>query len=153
MKIKLLVWLSSLILGKAYADDEPRADMYLPVWLLAFSMVLMCGGIILGIAFVVTHSVGTIVAAVIAMAIGICALLSWKNQSILIVSDSTFEYTTFLGNKKVYRFQDIKGIRQNKDSMTMFVGNEKVHIENAAIMTERLIDKINERLNELYANE
>lgn len=153
MKIKILVWLCSLILGKEYSDDEPRADMYMPVWLLAFGMVLIGGSVALGVAFVITHVVGTIIAAAIAIAVGICAVLCWKNQSIIVLSDSTFEYTTFLGNKKVYQFKDIVGIKQNSDSMTMFVGNDKVHMESCAIMTQRLIDKINEQLDELYANE
>lgn len=31
MKLKLIVKLGELILGKAYSEDEPRADMYLPI--------------------------------------------------------------------------------------------------------------------------
>ena len=39
MKIKILTFIANFILGKVIKDDEPRADMFLPMWLLAFSLV------------------------------------------------------------------------------------------------------------------
>ena len=153
MKLKLLVKLGELILGEAYSEDEPRADMFLPLWLLAFAIVMLVAGVAVGIYAAVELSVGAVVGAVVCLGLGIMALLCWKNQSIVVLSDESFEYSTFLGNKKEYRFQDITDLKQNNDSMTLFVGNEKVHIESCALLTDRLIELINAQLEKLQGEQ
>ena len=80
---------------------------------------------------------------------GIFALLCWRNQTIHVISDEEFTYTTMFGNTKTYAFSDIQGLRRNQDSMTLFVKNEKVHIESMAVMTKRLVDLINQALKNL----
>lgn len=149
MKIKLLVKLGEIILGKSFSDEEPRADMYLPIWLLAFSIVLFVFGVAAGVYAILMLSLGATIGALIGIALGVLALLCWKNQSIVVLSDSTFEYTTFLGNKKLYRFQDITGFKKNGDSTTLFVGSEKVHIESCAVLSEKLIERIDKQLQTL----
>ena len=153
MKLKILVKLGDLILGEAYSEDEPRADMFLPLWLLAFAIIMLVAGVAVGIYAAVELSVGAVVGAVVCLGLGIMALLCWKNQSIVVLSDESFEYSTFLGNKKEYRFQDITGLKQNNDSMTLFVGDEKVHIESCALLTDRLIELINAQLEKLQGEE
>lgn len=153
MKLKILVKLGELILGEAYSEDEPRADMFLPLWLLAFAIIMLVAGVAVGIYAAVELSVGAVVGAVVCLGLGIMALLCWKNQSIVVLSDESFEYSTFLGNKKEYRFQDITGLKQNNDSMTLFVGDEKVHIESCALLTDRLIELINAQLEKLQGEE
>lgn len=64
-----------------------------------------------------------------------------------MLSDDSFEYSTFLGNKKVYRFEDIVGLKRNSDSMTLIVNGGKVHIESCAQLTERFAERINEQLS------
>ena len=153
MKLKILVKLGELILGEAYSEDEPRADMFLPLWLLAFAIVMLVAGVAVGVYAAVELSVGAVVGAVVCLGLGIMALLCWKNQSIVVLSDESFEYSTFLGNKKEYRFQDITDLKQNNDSMTLFVGNEKVHIESCALLTDRLIELINAQLEKLQGEQ
>ncbi len=153
MKLKILVKLGELILGEAYSEDEPRADMFLPLWLLAFAIIMLVAGVAVGIYAAVELSVGAVVGAVVCLGLGIMALLCWKNQNIVVLSDESFEYSTFLGNKKEYRFQDITDLRQNNDSMTLFVGNEKVHIESCALLTDRLIELINAQLEKLQGEQ
>lgn len=153
MKLKILVKLGELILGEAYSEDEPRADMFLPLWLLAFAIIMLVAGVAVGIYAAVELSVGAVVGAVVCLGLGIMALLCWKNQNIVVLSDESFEYSTFLGNKKEYRFQDITGLKQNNDSMTLFVGDEKVHIESCALLTDRLIELINAQLEKLQGEE
>ncbi len=143
MIIKVLVKIGTLILGEFFSDEEPRADMYLPIWLLALGIVLGVGGCGLGVYAVINLSVEAGIAAIIAILIGIAAILCWKNQTIKIVPGDYFEYTTFLGNKKVYRFSDITGLKRNNDSMTLLLKDGKVHIESSAIVTDELADRIN----------
>lgn len=155
MKIKLLVKLGEMILrkGEGFSGEEPRADMYLPIWLLAFAILLMTGGVIMCIFAIIRYSVGVIVASVIAAFLGVLALLCWKNQTVTMLSDDTFEYSTFLGNKKVYSFSDIRGLKRNNDSMTLYVADGKVHMEACAIITDRLADRIDEQLKAVYGDE
>lgn len=147
MKFRLLVKLSELILGKVYSDDAPRADMYLPIWILALALVLFLGAVGMAVYAIVTLSVGFGIAALCCLGLGAAALLCWKNQTINMLSDDSFEYSTFLGNKKVYRFEDIVGLKRNSDSMTLIVNGGKVHIESCAQLTERFAERINEQLS------
>jgi len=147
MKIKILTAIASKLLGEKESISGVRADMFLPVWILGFGTILLCGAVgSFAVAFIVKKYT-IIVASVILLFLGILAILCWKNQTIRILDEERFEYTTFLGNKRVYYFSDIIGIRRNKDSMTLFVGDGKVHIENNALITKRLSAKLNEMLS------
>lgn len=148
MKLKLLVKLGELILGEVYSDDEPRADMYLPIWLLSFALVLLAGGTAVILLAIVFLSVPAAIVALASIILGTAALLCWKNQKILMLSDDSFEYTTFLGNKKVYLFSEIVDLKFGIDSMTLLMETGKVHIESSAIITERLVDRINKEMSE-----
>ena len=98
------------------------------------------------VAFFVVFNPVFIAVSAACILLGIGALMCWKNQTIRIIDEEKFEYTTFLGNKKVYAFSDIKGLIRNSDSLTLLVKDKKVHIESMAILSERLIEKINEAL-------
>ena len=82
------------------------------------------------------------------MALGIAAFLCWKNQKIRMLSNDKFEYTTWLGHSYEYYFRDITDLRVNQDSMTLFVGQKKIHIESMAVLSERLANRINQSLEE-----
>ena len=100
-------------------NEEKKADMYLPTWVLGT-----------GIFFAVCAVAATIIAFVIGnMAILLCdipfllifvaAYLCWKNQKIRILDDLTFEYSTMFGNRKTYAFSQITQVKQNPDSYTV----------------------------------
>ncbi len=147
MKLRLIVKLAELILGDVYSDENPRADMCLPVKVFALALVLLIAGAAAVVYAIVSASVKAILISVLCLVLGVGALLCWKNQTIRILTDDKFEYTTFLGNKKEYRFSDITGKRKNNDSLTLFVGGGKVHIESSALMTEQLKQKLIEALS------
>ena len=148
MKFRLIAKLMELILGTAISDDEPRADMYLPVKILSLTPVMIVAGLILAVYAALKNSVPAAVISPVCIIIGIAAALCWRNQKIVMLSDDEFEYSTFLGKKTVYRFADIKVLRKNRDSMTLYVADGKVHIESGAIYTERLMERINLALAE-----
>ena len=127
-------------------DDQPRADMFLPDRLLAMALVFLAGGVICTIIAVFDFAIWAIVCAVLGIVLGIFAVLCWKNQSIRIISNDQFTYTTMFGNTYTYSFSDIQGLRRNQDSMTLFVASKKVHIESMAIISDRLIERINKAL-------
>jgi len=140
VKLKLLTALIEKLIGES---DVPRADMYLPNRMIAFCIVLAAAAVGFIIAFIVNASPILAVIAAACVLLGVLSLLCWKNQKIIILDEDTFEYSTFLGNKRVYAFSDIEYIRRNQDSLTMFVRGDKVHMESMAILSDRLIQKIN----------
>jgi len=139
--------------GTTLVDDEPRADMFLPAWLFGMGLLLSVFGTIAGIVFAVLQiSTLVIVLSAVMVLLGVAAILCWKNQTIRMLPNDTFEYSTFLGKKTIYGFGDIKGLKKNTDSMTLFVADGKVHIESIAIVTDRLSDRINKQLEALNGN-
>ena len=148
MKLKILAKFIEKILGVADSGEGPRADMCLPDRLLAMAFVFLAVGIGFGVYAVFEFVVWKVIAAVLGVVLGVLAILCWKNQTIHVISDEQFTYTTMFGNTRTYSFSDIKGLRRNQDSMTMLVGNDKVHIESMAVLSDRLIDCINKALEQ-----
>ncbi len=146
MKIKLLVKLVEKLLGMADTGDEPRADMYLPDMLLAMALVMLAGGTACGVYCIVQFALWAVVCAAVFLVLGVAAVMCWRNQTIRMISSSQFVYTTFLGNSYTMAFADITGLRQNSDSMTLYVRDKKIHIEAMAIISPRLAEAINSRL-------
>lgn len=146
MKFRILVQELARLLGKADPVAAPRADMYLPPMVLALGLVSLAGGVGVGIGGLVTGSGGMLGGAAAALVLGVLALLCWANQSIVMLSDEKFAYTTFLGNTHEYAFAEITGLRRNADSMTLFVAGKKVHIEACAVISDRLAERLNAAL-------
>ena len=151
MKLRLLVKLVEKLLGIPDHGDEARADMFLPAWILALGIVCIAGAVGFAVAAIIAISVPFAVIAGVWLILGIAAVLCWRNQTIVMLNENAFEYSTMFGKKKVYYFSEIKGMRRNSDSTTLFVGEGKVHIESCAIFTERLINRINASLDAAYA--
>ncbi len=146
MRFKRLVPLVEDILNVSTPAGQPRADMFLDTKVLALGVVMALVGVGCGVALFFFYHIGLIIGLIAGILIGISAVMSWRNQTIRIVDEETFVYTTFLGKAKTYKFADITKMMRNKDSYTLFVGKEKVHIDSTAVMSKRLIEKINEAL-------
>ena len=146
MKLKILTKIVEKLLGMADSGEEPRADMFLPDKLLAMALVFLAGGTACALFFIFTFAIWAIVFAFLGIVLGIFALLCWKNQAIHMISNEQFTYTTMFGKTRTYSFSDIQGLRRNQDSLTLFVANEKVHIESMAVISERLANLINQAL-------
>ena len=153
MKLRILVKLVEKILGMSHAEGQHRADMYLPERALAMALVFLAGGTACGIYAAITHAVPAIVFAVLGLGLGMVLLLCWRNQTIRIISEEQFVYKTMFGRKYTYNFADIQGLRPNKDSVTLFVAGEKVHMESMAVLSDRLVRKLNMALNGLNAQQ
>ena len=150
MKLRILVKLLEKLLGITYPEDSPRADMFMPERLLAMALVFFAGGIV-GVIYGSVKSNIVVIAVFLAiMILGVFAFLCWKNQAIRMISEEQFTYTTMFGNTRTYAFSDIRGLRRNNDSFTLFVANDKVHIESMAVLSERLTDRINKQLQIIH---
>lgn len=146
MKLKIIVKIIEKIFGITYKGEDCRADMYLPDRLLAMSLVYFACGICSTIYAFFDFKILAVIISVLGVLLGFFSLLCWKNQTIYIISNEQFTYTTMFGNKHTYNFSDIQYVRRNKDSLTLFVADKKVHIESMAILSDRLIDSINKAL-------
>ena len=146
MKLKILLKIVERVLGMTNTGDALRADMYLPERLLAMALIFLAGGTACAVYAILTYTVWAIVCAVLGIGMGVVALLCWRNQSIHVISDEQFTYTTMFGNTRTYHFSDIQALRKNQDSMTLYVAGEKVHIESMAVLSQRLVDHINREL-------
>ena len=124
-------------------NSKNEADLHLPTAVLILGIFLSIVAAALLICAAVFMSIWLAVASVPVILLSVAAFLCWNNQKIFIVDDDTFEYYTMFGNKKVFRFSDITDIKQNPDSLTLMLGENKVHIESMAVMSDRLVELIN----------
>lgn len=120
-------------------------DMYLPKWVCNLGIVFLSVG---SVCFVCMFTVSLyfIIGAAPLLCLGIAAVLCWKNQWAVVLNEYVFIYSTMFGNQHEYRFSEIKGLKQNTDSFTLYLKNGKVHIEACAIISDRFIDKVNHML-------
>lgn len=146
MKLKFIVNTIEKLFGLTYNGDGCRADMYLPDRLLAMSLIFFAAGLGCGVYSFFKFSLITVIIAFLGIILGVFSLLCWKNQTITMISDKEFIYSTMFGKKHTYSFSDIQYLRINRDSMTLFVENKKIHIESMAVLSDRLIDTINNAL-------
>ena len=123
-------------------EKQPRADMYLPMWLLVFGFLLDAMSLASLVIAIVAQNWFFLIAVLGLGLLGIAAFLCWKNQTIKIIDEFRFEYTTFLGQKRVYYFSDIKELRPNADSWTLILNNGKVHIESIVCISDKLVEAI-----------
>ena len=146
----ILVLLSALesFFLKKDNDNTPRADVYISSFLLVFSLFLILIGIGLAIALIFYFNIWIIVAGICFILFGILAFICWRNQTIKVISEDKFEYTTFWGNSYEYRFNDITAVKHNTDSTTIFVGKKKVHIESIAVVSDRFSNLLNKVIKE-----
>lgn len=149
MKLKAVVKVVEKLIGMTDSGEGLRADMFLPDLLLAIALVSLGVGMAGVVIAVLKFAVWAVVGAVFGIVLGIFAVLCWRNQTIHMISDEQFTYTTMFGNTRTYSFSDIQGLRKNQDSLTLFVANEKVHIESMAIISERLADRIDKALEQV----
>ncbi|MBR7177746.1 MAG: hypothetical protein IKD26_06010, partial [Clostridia bacterium] len=122
-------------------------DMFLPDFLKYFGFFLDAVAGAFLVAMFITQIWGLIIGVILCGGLGIAAWLCWKNQTIRIIDDDTFEYTTFLGKTTIYHFSDITDLRANQDSLTLILTSGKVHIESMVCMSETLLDKIDSALS------
>lgn len=140
------------IFNPADCKKPPRADMFLPDFLKYFGFFLDAVAIVFLVVTFITQIWGLIIGALVCGGLGVAAWLCWKNQTVRIIDEDRFEYTTFLGKTTVYNFSDIKALRVNQDSMTLILTNGKVHIESMVHMSQALVDKINQSIEKTSSN-
>jgi len=146
MKLKLLVHALETLLCAVRGEDEKPADMFLPDRLLSMALIfLAAGAVCLLCAVLKGHAILWYIGAFAALIMGAAAFLCWRNQKICIISEEAFTYTTMFGRTTTYRFDEIVALKKNHDSFTLIMKTGQVHIESMAILSDRLIRRIDEQ--------
>ena len=139
-------------------EPQKKRDMWIPKYMLWAGI----GGIILGIIMFTTFYLSGsemfidgnkspyFVMSTLVMLAGLFLIVNWKNQYIIMIDQSSFQYSTIFGGKKEYRFADICGLEKNLDSWTLLIkgpnGSGRVHIESCAIISSRLEERLRRAL-------
>lgn len=119
-------------------EKEKKADMHLPIRVATFGAAMAFCGIFLVILAIIASAAAMMFLAILSILIAVFAFLSYKFQRIHILSDEEFEYSTFFGKKKIYKFEHVRAVRVNADSRTLIFSNGRINIESNAILSERL---------------
>jgi hypothetical protein len=119
-------------------EEAEKADMHLSTRALGLALSSFLATFVLVARYISTKEWFYLVLGAGFLIIFIGILLCYKNQRIYIISDEEFIYSTMFGKKKTYRFEQIIALRKNRDSLTLFVGGDKVHIESSAVLSDRL---------------
>ena len=143
--MRLKIWA-----GTRLVDDNARADVFLPVWMLVTGVLFVgLGAVFCAVLIALSILPVAFLLPAVLVLVGIVFILYWKNQTIRILTNDSFEYRTLWGKGVVYRFGEIKGIKKSMGSIIMLVRDGKVYIDSGAILSGRLIELIDKRLEEL----
>ena len=116
------------------------ADMYLPekvknlgIFCLVCTPFAIAGAVLLSQAWIFFA-----LCALFFLVTGICALLCYKNQMVLLCSEEELCYRTFLGHYYFLNYSDLQQVKKNMDSITLVFATKKVHVESCAILSQDL---------------
>ena len=122
-------------------------DVYLPGWVLGLGIFLLIAAV--GCAVLsFTVSLYLLIGVVICLGLGAAAIFCWKNQWIQVVSDREFIYSTMFGRQSRHSFSEIKDLKLNSDSISLILEDQKLHIESAAVVSDRFGEIINKQFGE-----
>ncbi len=126
--------------GNKIARKHPRQeDMHLPERQLGLGIGAIGGGLAPIVYGVIQQDyVLPMIFGAVLIVFGIAALLCWKNQTIVMLDEERFVYSTMFGNKREYRFADIADMTGSKDRNLVMKDGSKVFIESSTEMSERL---------------
>ena len=144
--LNMFVRISETLFRRTDSRDQEMADMYQSPRVLAIGVVVFLLGVGLGIFAALSLHIAAALGAVACVALGVVAFMCWNNQKIFMITDEIFCYRTFLGNDHEYRFSQIRKAIQNSDSITLVMETGKVHIESSAILSQRLVERIDREL-------
>lgn len=146
-------WLAVVIISLVFfcmkfsATKISRKNViYLPKFLFYFGCFLHLVGGALSVDSLYKMNGIIFIFGVFISLVGIAAMLCQINQKTTMTSNNTFEYTTFLGNTREYRFSDVVGIQLHRDSLTILMNSGKIHVESMAVVDEKFADKLDEIL-------
>ena len=120
------------------SEKDKKADMQLPDRVAFFGIAMTFCGVFLIIIAIIAIAPFMLFFSILSLLVATFAFLCYKFQRIHILSDEEFEYSTFLGKKKIYKFEHVRAVRVNADSRTLIFSNGRINIESNAILSERL---------------
>ena len=122
-------------------------DVYLPGWVLGLGIFLLLAAVGC-VILCFTVSVYGLIGTVVCLALGIAAILCWKNQWIQMLNEREFIYSTMFGRQSRHSFSEIRELKLNSDSMSLLLDDQKLHVEACACVSDRFGEAINKLFGE-----
>ena len=126
---------------------KDKKDVYLPLWVLGLGIFLLLAAVGC-VVLCFTVSVYALIGTLLCLALGIAAILCWKNQWIQMLNDREFIYSTMFGRQSRHSFSEIRELKLNSDSMSLILEDQKLHVEACALVSDRFGAAINKQFGE-----
>ena len=131
-------------------EGKQRGDLCKPSLYIALGVFSIIWGLVAGIVmFAVKAPVWLGLLQLLMIPIGIIVLLEWKNQGIVMLPGDRFVYTNTFGRTQIYSFSQITQISRGLGGMKLRIGAQRIAIDFDAMVTERLLKRLEERRAEL----
>lgn len=137
----VIAWTVLLIADRRKKPAE-KDVVYLPGSLFAVGTLLLAGGSAAAVYGAVSGKWLILPFGAVICLLGVAAMLCRINQRITAASDNEFVYTSFLGRKRRYTFDDVVDVRVNPDSYTVFMKKGKMHVETLAHKNGKFMEKL-----------
>ena len=131
-------------------EEDKNADMQHPGRVAVFGVAMTFCGLFLAIIALASGALSMLFFAIFSFLVATLAFLCYKFQRIFVLSDTEFQYTTFYGKRKIYKFEHIRAIRSNSDSHVLILVDGRINIEPNTVMSERLRELFNNELARVY---
>ena len=135
-------------------EGKQRGDLCKPSFYIVLGVFSVIWGCVAGIVMFAAKApvwIGLLMLLMIPM--GINVLLEWKNRVIVMLSGDRFAYTTTFGSTQIYSFSQITQISRGLVGMKLRVGAQRIDIDFDAMVTERLLKRLEQRQTELAGKE
>ena len=131
-------------------EGKQRGDLCKPSSYIALGVFSIIWGCVAGIVmFAAKAPVWIGLLQLLMIPIGIVVLLEWKNQRIVMLSGDRFAHTNTFGRTQTYSFSQITQISSGLGGLKLRIGAQRIDIDFGAMVTERLIKRLEERQAEL----
>ena len=142
-----MIKLIEKVLGIPEHGDSPRSDLMLSNSIVYIGVIVFFVGIAIFVLNLINFNSSMVIASLLVLAFATYTIMWWRNKTITIIDNHSFQVSSTFGKVKTYRFEDISGYEKSYNYFTIFVGKEKFNIDETSLMTQRLKTRFNKALN------
>ena len=131
-------------------EGKQRGDLCKPSSYIVLGVFSVIWGCVAGIVMLAAKApVWISLLQLLMIPVGIIVLLEWKNRGIVMLPGDRFAYTNTFGRTQIYSFSQITQISRGLGGMKLRIGAQRIAIDFDAMVTERLLKRLEERRAEL----
>ena len=135
-------------------EGKQRGDLCKPSSYIVLGIFSVIWGCVAGIVMLAAKApVWLGLLQLLMIPLGIIVLLEWKNRGIVMLPGDRFAHTNTFGRTKIYSFSQITQISCGLGGMKLRIGAQRIDIDFDAMVTERLLKRLEQRQTELAGKE